>query len=185
VLEIIPALFISFKKSFEMATPNIIASEFVRNYISLLNESDVNEALSKNGKAFRKLLKHIPPYKVDYAYATDKWTIKEIVQHVIDSERVFTYRAMSFARMDAAPLPGFEENSWATNAHTSTRKWEDLLDEFKSLRKATKLLFASFTDEDMQHTGTADNKPINVAALGFLLAGHVQHHINIINERYL
>ncbi len=168
-----------------MTTPTIVASEFVRKYISLLNETDVQEALKNNGKAFRKLLKTIPAYKIDYAYATDKWTIKEIVQHVIDAERLFTYRAISFARKDAAPLPGFEENYWASNAHTSTRSWEDMLDEFKSLRKATRLLFASFTDDDMQHAGAADNIPINVAAIGLLIAGHLQHHINIINERYL
>ncbi len=168
-----------------MTTPTIIASEFVRKYISLLNETDIHEALSNNGKAFRKLLKSIPAYKIDYAYGTDKWTIKEIVQHIIDAERVFTYRAVSFARKDAAPLPGFEENSWASNANTSARKWEDMLDEFKSLRKATKLLFASFTEDNLRQTGTADNTPINVAAIGLLIAGHVQHHINIINERYL
>lgn len=168
-----------------MTPTTIVGSDFVRRYISLVTETDINEALSTNGKAFRKLLKSTPLYKVDYAYATDKWTIKEIVQHIIDAERVFTFRAISFARKDAAPLPGFEENSWAANAHTSTRNWDDMLEEFKSVRKSTKLLFASFTEEDLQQTGTADNKSVNVAAIGFLIAGHVQHHINIINERYL
>jgi hypothetical protein len=168
-----------------MTTPTIVASDFIRNYLKLVHETDIRKALSKNGKAFRKLLKNIPPYKIDYAYATDKWTIKEIVQHVIDSERVFAYRAIAFARKDAALLPGFEEKDWAANAHGSTRAWDDLLDEYKSVRKSTRLMFASFTEDDLEQTGSADNQLVNVAALGLLIAGHVQHHMNIINERYL
>ena len=168
-----------------MITPNIIASDYIRKYISLVTEPDINEALNANGKAFRKFLKSIPHFKIDYAYATNKWTIKEIVQHVIDCERVFAYRAVSFARLDPSSLPGFEENHWAANAHTQSRDWKDMLEEFKTLRKSTRLLFKSFSEEDLQHTGTADDKPINVAALGFSIAGHIQHHINIINERYL
>lgn len=163
----------------------IIAPDYVMKYISLIQETDIQEVLSINGKAFRKLLKHIPSFKTDYAYATDKWTLKEVVQHIIDAERVFSYRALWFARKDPSPLPGFEENDWAANAHGSSRNWEDLMDEFKNLRKATKLLFASFSGEELNYQGLANSKPITVSAIGMLCAGHVQHHMNIINERYL
>ncbi|MEO5996518.1 MAG: DinB family protein [Chitinophagaceae bacterium] len=166
-------------------TYNIVASDFIRRYINLVKETDINEALSKNGKTFRKLLNGIPAYKFDYSYATDKWTLKEVLQHVIDAERVFSFRAIWFARKDPSPLPGFEENDWAAVSHGSTRNWEDMIDEFRSLRKATKFLFASFTDEELNYTGTANNNQLSVAAIGFLCAGHIQHHMNIINERYL
>jgi hypothetical protein len=107
------------------------------------------------------------------------------VQHIIDAERVFTYRALWFARKELTPLPGFDENTWASKAHGSSREWEDLVEEFRSLRKATRILFASFTDEEMNYAGTANNNAITVAAIGYLCAGHAQHHVNIINERYL
>jgi hypothetical protein len=122
---------------------------------------------------------------VDYAYATDKWTIKEVVQHIIDAERVFAFRALWFARKDVSPLPGFEENTWADTLQGSTREWEDLLKEFKTVRKATMSLFASFTDEELAYIGTANNNSTSVAAIGFLCAGHIKHHIDIIEEKYL
>lgn len=169
-----------------MITPyNIVSSEFTQLYINLVDQMGIQEALSKTGKSFRKLLKNIPEYKHDYAYATDKWTLKDVVQHVIDTERVFSYRAVSFARKDPALLPGFEENKWATSAHASTRDWDEMLDEFKNLRKSTRFLFASFHDHEMDYQGTANNSLISVAAIGYIFSGHLQHHINVINERYL
>jgi hypothetical protein len=159
--------------------------DFYRPYIALVEQDDVNTALRKTNKKFRKFLKNIPDKKTDYAYAEGKWTIKEALQHIIDAERVFGYRALWFARKDIQPLPGFDENAWAVHADVSGRKWEDMVDEFKSLRRSTEHLFDSFTEEELKASGTSNNKVINVEAIGYICAGHVAHHIKIIKERYL
>ena len=164
---------------------NVIAAEFFQRYLNLVKEDDVVKALKKNTKQFRKLLDSIPKKKINYAYAEGKWTIKQLLQHVIDAERVFTYRAMSFSRKDATPLPGFDENQWADNAQTNHRQWADLVNEFKAVRKSTELLFESFTEEQLLSTGTASNHPANTLAFGFICAGHALHHLRIIKERYL
>ena len=162
-----------------------IAAEFFHRYLNATKDDDVIKALKKNTKEFKKLLKKIPSKKIDYAYAEGKWTIREMLQHIIDAERVFTYRSVSFARKDASPLPGFDENNWAANSRADKRKWDDLIEEFKSIRKATELLFESFSDEQLLSNGVASGHEINTLALGFICAGHVAHHINVIKERYL
>jgi len=164
---------------------DVIAPEFFHTYINAVKEQDAIKALKKNSSDFKELLKKIPRKKIDYAYAEGKWTIKELLQHIIDAERVFTYRALRFSRKDATPLASFDENGWAANAKASTRKWNDLVKEFKALRKSTEILFESFDDEQLSLTGTASNYSMNVVALGFIAAGHVAHHQKIIKERYL
>ena len=160
-------------------------SGFYATYINALQEEDLYEALTNNTRRFRKLLKQIPKKKYDYAYAEGKWTIREMLQHIIDAERVFVYRAVTFARQDANALPGFDENQWANHAKASTRSWSDLVQEFKSLRTSTELFFASLDDQQLNHTGVANNNSIAVATLGFLCAGHCAHHMRILKERYL
>ena len=164
---------------------NILAADFFQGYINAAKGDDANEAIEKSTKAFKSVLRKIPKKKIDYAYEAGKWTIKEMLQHIIDAERVFTYRALRFARKDNTPLHSFDEKSWAANAATSSRKWNDMVDEYKALRKATEFLFASFSEEQLLAKGTASNHEINVLALGFICAGHLEHHIKIIKERYL
>lgn len=130
-------------------------------------------------------MKKIPRKKIDYAYADGKWTIREMIQHIIDAERVFTYRALSFARKDANKLPGFEENEWAAVSKAKERKWKDLMDEFEFLRAATLYLFSSFDEEQLKGVGIASNYTCNVVGLGFVTAGHVEHHMQVLKERYL
>ena len=163
----------------------IIPAEFYQPYLDLIKEEDITKALEKNTRQFRKFLKKIPAKKVDYAYAPGKWTIREMLQHILDAERVFTYRALSFSRLDAAPLPGFDENTWAAHSGAATRHWEDLLDEFKSLRNATEYLFNSFTEAQLKFIGQANGRPLNAFTIGFIIPGHVAHHMRIIKERYL
>ncbi len=163
----------------------IIAAEYQHAYINLIKEDDVLKALEKNTRQFKKFLKKIPHGKIDHAYGEGKWTIKEVLQHIIDAERVFAYRALRFARKDETPLPGFDENAWAAHAGATKRKWNDLVEEFKQLRKSTEQLFGSFTDEQLRATGTANGQAANVLALGFLPAGHAAHHMRILEERYL
>jgi uncharacterized damage-inducible protein DinB len=164
---------------------DILAAEFYNRYIVLVKEEEIGKALRKNTEQLRKFLKKIPKKKLDYAYAEGKWTIKELVQHMIDAERVFAYRALSFSRKDAISLPGFDENSWAANSRGAARKWEDLLEEFKSLRKATEYLFDTFTEDQLKFAGQANGVPLNALALGFIISGHAAHHMGIMKERYL
>lgn len=154
-------------------------------YVNLVKEKDPLKGITRNTKKFRKLLNDIPKKKVDYAYAPGKWTLKEMLQHIIDAERVFAFRALHMARKDAAPLPGFDENAWAANSQAKKRKWKDLIDEFFLLRYANEILFSSLDDKQLLLTGTANNSQISVATLAFSIAGHLNHHINIIKARYL
>ncbi|MBS1667094.1 MAG: DinB family protein [Bacteroidetes bacterium] len=162
-----------------------IAAEFYQTYIQAAKEQEPLKSLKKNSKDFKDFIKKIPAKKHNYAYAEGKWTIKELIQHLIDTERVFAYRALRFARKDATPLASFDENAWAANAKVGDRKWDDLIKEFRAVRKSTEMMFESFDDEALLSSGTASNHPINVVALGFIAAGHVAHHCRIIKERYL
>jgi len=164
---------------------NIIAAGPFLNYINKAEDKEVLKAITANTKAFKKLLKRIPSKKRNYAYAEGKWTIKQSLQHIIDAERVFSYRALRAARLDATPMPGFDENNWAAAANQSDRKWKVLVDEFASVRAATEYLFGSLGDKELVFEGMASNLPINALALGYVIAGHAQHHIDIFKERYL
>lgn len=162
-----------------------VAADFFQRYLQEAKSEDLIKALKLNSKSFSGLLSKIPKKKIDFAYAKGKWTVKEMLQHIIDTERVFCYRALRFARKDTTPLAGFDENSWASQAKVDKRKWEDLVKEFKALRKSTELLYSSLDRDQLLSEGTASNHTINVAALGFITAGHVEHHIKILKERYL
>lgn len=168
-----------------IAKTEIVAAEFHTNYIQLVKETEIEKALNKNTQQIFKFLKKIPHKKIDYAYAEGKWTIREILQHLIDAERVFTYRALRFARKDATPLPGFDENTWAIHSGASNRKWEELIKEFKAVRKSTEWIFHSFNDDQLRFAGEANGHPLNALGIGFIIPGHVAHHIRIIKERYL
>jgi uncharacterized damage-inducible protein DinB len=164
---------------------HITVPDFYITYLNALQEDNLQEALANNTRRFRKLLKQIPHKKINYAYAEGKWTIKELLQHIIDAERVFIYRALTFARQDPAPLPGFDENNWAITAKAPKRKWNELVDEWKALRSANELFLNSLDDDQLLQTGSANNNTISVAGLAFVCAGHVAHHMRIIRERYL
>jgi DinB superfamily len=120
----------------------------------------------------------------DRVYAPGKWTIKDMLQHIIDTERIFTYRALRFARNDSTVLPGFEEDDFANAAQATARPLEDLLAELTTMRQSSLQLFGSFTDEMLQRTGKAFKSDISVLALGFTLVGHQIHHLNVLAERY-
>ena len=159
--------------------------EFFYNYINQVPEDDLMEAFRKETPVLIDLMKSIPPSKYDFRYADGKWTVKEVLQHVIDAERVFAYRALRFARKDATPLPPFDENLFADNAKAGKRDWNDLVEELKAVRLASEYLFASFDDDQLQAAGTASNKSIYVLAIGFIVVGHSLHHVRILKEKYL
>ena len=159
--------------------------EFYHGYISKVKEADLGSALKSSTKELFDLLRSIPAEKHDHRYAEGKWTIKEVVQHMLDGERVFTYRALRFARKDDTPLPGFDENLFAQTAKADKRSWNDLVDEFAALRKATESMFASFDNEQLEQSGIASENSTYVLGIGYIVAGHVNHHCQVIKERYL
>jgi uncharacterized damage-inducible protein DinB len=134
---------------------------------------------------FIKFVQNIPMDKFDYRYAEGKWTIKDIIQHLIDAERIFAYRALRISRNDKTPLPGFEENDYVENTNANGRSIQDLLTEFSAVRQSTILLFKSLTDEQLKRIGIASNNEISVRALGFVTIGHQKHHQKVFQERYL
>lgn len=141
--------------------------------------------LRKQTRSFEGFLNGIPKSKRNYRYAEGKWTVKEVLQHIIDAERIFAYRALCFARKDATPLPGFEENDYAANSKADQRKWKDIVKEFEAVRRSTETLFGSFDDEQLDTAGTSSGKSNYVMAIGFIIAGHANHHIKVTKERYL
>ena len=123
--------------------------------------------------------------KGDFAYAPGKWTIKQVVGHICDAERIFAYRALRFARGDVAPLPGFDENAWMPAARFDARPLGDLAAELDAVRRATLALLRTFDADALARRGTANNKEISVRALAYVIAGHERHHVGILRERYL
>lgn len=169
-----------------MAKPALSSiPEFYHKYVKLVEEDSASSALEKNSETLRSFLQAIPEEKWDFRYAEGKWSIKELVQHMIDTERIFSYRALCIARGEKQSLPGFDENLYAANSQGDRRSKTELVTEFSAVRTATKLLFASFTEEQLSSTGQANNNPISVNGIGFITVGHVLHHLNILRERYL
>ena len=158
---------------------------FYHNYINQVPEDDLPEAFNTQTPAFIQFIESIPPGKYDYRYAEGKWTIKEMLQHIIDAERIFAYRALRFARKDPTFLPGFDENSFADNAKADKRDWNNLVEEFKAVRMSSAYLFASLDDDQLDAAGTANNNSIYVRGIGFIVVGHSLHHMKVIKERYL
>lgn len=159
--------------------------EFYHTYVNRVEEETIHDALQNSDEKIREELKAIPEEKWHFRYAEGKWSIAEMVQHMIDTERIFAYRALCIARGETASLPGFDENAYAANSNGESRSSESFMEEWTVVRKATLLLFNSFTDEQISRTGTANNKSISVAAIGFICAGHALHHVHILKERYL
>ena len=108
-----------------------------------------------------------------------------MLQHIIDTERIFTYRALAFARKEISALPNMDENNYAENSHANNRKWKDLIEEFEAVRHATIYLYESFSEDQLELTGKTVSYEMSVKAVGYIIAGHSAHHINILKERYL
>ena len=160
---------------------------YFEQYIQLvsINETSIIENLKSSQKDFDNLLRNLTKEKHDFSYALGKWTLKEVIQHVIDTERIFCYRALCFARNDKTSLPGFDQDVFAKNDNANGRDYYDLLDEMEVLRKSSIQLYKSFSDEAMLRVGVASNNNMSVRALGYLFSGHQIHHLNIVKERYL
>ena len=167
-----------------MADTEIYQNYFDR-YTSLVKETNVADALNNQDALLEDFFSKISEEKSNYAYAEGKWTLKEMLQHMIDTERIFTYRALAVARGEKINLPGFDENEYADNADAGRRSWASLTEEMRIVRKSTKILYASFSDAMLELEGKANNNPCKVKTIGFIIPGHVTHHLRVADERYL
>ena len=153
-------------------------------YTSLVAEDNLSEGFAKQDNFLSDFYEKISEEKSLYAYASGKWTIRELLQHIIDTERIFSYRALAIARKDTATLPSFDENLYATNSNANTRNWQSLVAEMKAVRLTTKMLFNSFSNEMLATEGKFSSNTSNPKTLGYIIIGHVYHHLNIVEERY-
>lgn len=162
-----------------------ILTSYQKSYVDQVPDGSLPAIMEKNGRDTIAFLRSLPAEKSKYRYAPGKWSIAELIQHVIDTERIFAYRMLCIARGEQAPLPGFEENDYARESGADQRSFSDILDEFVTVRTATVSLLKSFTDAQLDRKGISNGKPAYVRSLTFMVAGHEIHHVSIIKERYL
>ncbi|MGB5942769.1 MAG: DinB family protein [Leeuwenhoekiella sp.] len=159
---------------------------YYKRYIELVDSNNgLLEDLKKGGEKTVDFFERIPEDKLTYAYAKAKWTVLEILQHIIDTERIFNYRALCIARGDKAEFPGFEQDEYVKPSKANDRSLENLISEYKSVREGTVYLFDSFDAEALTIVGRASQSPLSPRAAGFIICGHEIHHANIIIKRYL
>ncbi len=158
---------------------------YYEHYVSLVTGDDIKAALAAQPAELEALFADVPVDKGIFAYATGKWTIKELLGHLIDGERMFAYRIFRIARGDKTPIEGFEQDGYIENAHSNGRSFTDLLSEFDLLRQANMLFFNNLKDDAWTRTGTANKVEISVRAIAFIMAGHIRHHTDILKARYL
>ncbi|WP_235016369.1 DinB family protein [Aquimarina sp. AU474] len=154
-------------------------------YIAKAEYPDIVEGLRKGKQEFIDFVKSIPQEKLTYAYADGKWTIAEVLQHLIDTERIFTYRALCFSRKDTTPLAGFDQDSYAPNSNANHYSLTEIIEDFEAVRNSSVTLFRSFTDEMLLNIGEASSSPMSARAVGYILPGHQKHHFEVINKKYL
>ena len=155
-------------------------------YIQLLpGDGQLLKHLKNNFIATKELILSLPEGKLNYRYAENKWTIKEIMVHIIDDERIYAYRALRFARNDETELPGFEQDDYVLYSRANERSIENIMEEYEAVRRSTIALFDGLPEDSFLRMGIANNNKVTVRALAYHIAGHELHHINIIKEKYL
>ena len=154
-------------------------------YIDVVGTAELKDLMGKQYNNFPQFIESLPEEKLRFAYAEGKWTILEVLVHILDAERVFQYRALRFARKDDTPLPGFDQDIYVPNSMANERTKKDIIEEYRAVRSSSLALFNPFDDEVLHRSGIASGGKMTVAALGFMICGHQKHHRNIIRERYL
>jgi len=160
-------------------------AEYYEKYVSLVTEREIVAAMQNQIAEFTDIFALITEEQGTFAYAPDKWSINELVGHLIDGERVFAYRALRFSRADKTPIEGFDQDDYVANGDFNSIKLADLVDELSMLRRANILFFKNLTAEMRIQTGTASSAEVSVRALAYIMVGHIRHHLKILNERYL
>ncbi len=170
--------------TYDRPDPSEYAS-FYAAYIAGVPEGDVVQMLERQIEDTAALVSSLPEAKGDFAYAPGKWTIKEVLGHIADAERVFSYRVLRIGRGDGTPLASFDENAWVPNSGAGARSIRDLVGELRSVRAATLALLRGLPAEAATRRGTASGKEVSVRALVWIIAGHERHHGRVLRERYL
>lgn len=158
---------------------------YYNTYVSLIEGNDVLPILDAQPAELSAIFSNVPEEKGTFSCADGKWTIKELLSHLIDGERMFAYRMLRISRGDETPIEGFEQDGYIENSNANNRSFADLLEEFDLQRRSNMLLINNLSDEASKRMGTASEKAVSVRALVYIMAGHVRHHIRILNERYL
>ncbi|MFN8007573.1 MAG: DinB family protein [Terriglobia bacterium] len=158
---------------------------FYETYIRLVPAQNLIQVLQEQKRDTLQLFQSISEEKAAFRYAPGKWSIKEVVGHICDSERIMTYRGLRIARGDQTPLPGFEQDDYVLYAESDRRAFADLAAEYSSVREATLTWVRSLDEKALCRRGSANNKPVSVLALAYIIAGHEQHHINLLRNQYL
>jgi hypothetical protein len=172
----------SWLKSHQMNTLQI--PSFYQGYFNQVGSRNPLELMRENGAINEAYFRSLPSEKWDYAYAPGKWTVKELLGHIIDSERVFQYRALRFSRNDKTPLPGFDQDLFVAAGNALRRSPESLMNEYVSVRNASLTLFENLSEEELARTGTANNYEVKTEWIAYMITGHEMHHIQILKERY-
>jgi DinB superfamily len=158
---------------------------YFEKYISLAREEEIVVTLGKQIEGTLSLIRGLSEAQGDHCYAPGKWSVKEVIGHLIDTERIFAYRAMRFARNDATSLPGFDENAFVANAGFGSRSLTDLAEEFEYTRKSNVYLLKNLDGDAALRRGLSNNNPLSVRAIAYIIAGHELHHVEILRTRYL
>ena len=157
---------------------------YAQRYVDLVPEEDIIAGLETQGRETALILRALTEEKAKWRYAPEKWSIKTLVRHFTDAERVFGYRALAIARGDKQSLPGFEENEYAAASDADQQRMRDLADEYESVRRSTVAFYRGLTQEAWKRSGTANNNPSTVRGLAYTTLGHERHHLRVLREKY-
>ncbi len=160
-------------------------ADYYSKYVSLVPDGDIVKTLETQLESMLSFLRGLSAEQGDYRYAPDKWSIKEVLGHIIDTERIFAYRALRFGRNDQTALAGFEQEGYIQSANFGGRQLSDIIDEFESVRRANLHLFRNLDDSAWARTGNASDNDVSVRALAYITAGHELHHLGVIKDKYL
>jgi hypothetical protein len=153
-------------------------------YVALVEEDDILSAMEQQSSSMQKFLASLDEARVAHRYAEGKWSVKEVIGHIVDAERVIGYRALAIARGDTQPLPGFDENAYVANANFDDWKLGDLAEHYALVRRANIVFFKNLRPEAWDRRGTANNAPVSVRGLAYVIVGHERHHLGVLRERY-
>ena len=159
--------------------------DFFETYLKKVSHANVVESLQESKHDFLTFMENLPSEKINYAYKKGKWTISEVIQHILDTERIFNYRALRFSRNDESNLIGFDQDLFVPNSDAQSRTKEELINDYAAVRNASISLFRSFSLEMLQRKGSVEGNFMSARVAGFIMIGHQKHHLDVIYDRYL
>ena len=160
-------------------------SSYYENYLKLIKGDDILRILNEQNKSTQDILNSFSEHRGNYRYTDGKWTVKEVVGHLLDTERIFAYRALCIARGEKKSLPGFNQDDYVSEGNFNRRELFEITYEYRLLRESNLLLFRSFTPEMLKLKGFANESSVSVLAILFIIAGHEKHHMNVLKEKYM